>query len=665
MKSKRISDLEQLTTPKNDDLLVIVDSGELDINKKTKKIKKSDLFSNVGGTWGSITGTLSNQTDLQTALNAKQNTITLTTVGTSGAATLIGDTLNIPQYSSGTPGGSDTYVQFNDSGTFGGDSGFTYNKTTDALTVNGLVHTPIVQAHTSAGLKIQAQGGTDSALFGAGGGANSTFYGGSKFDYATASTIAIFDASKNLISADTATYPSLTELSYVKGVTSAIQTQLNGMVTSVSGTTNRITSTGGTTPVIDISASYVGQNSITTLGTISTGVWNGTTIAIANGGTGQTTANDALNALLPSQVGNNTKVLQTDGSNTSWVSVGTIRGTGTSGQQTFWTGSSTVSGDNALWWDNTNKYQGIGTTTPSSRLDVTTNSLGTTQTATSGVALVNTTSATSGNPQISPALRLSGQAYDTVAGTSKQVDWQIYIDTKSAGGTNGNGNLIFRKQVAGGGYTNYLNIDTFTFTGNTQQAISGFNSATISGNITASGGNVTALANTATTSFDGFVATYNTATGATAGTPVKISTRSRWTGAAWTGAASQNADWIVETTPVSGTNPITSSWDLSSQINAGGYTKRLTVLSGGNVGIANTAPAETLDVTGTFAASSTIKAGATVRLKGYTVATLPAGTQGDTGFVSDALAPTFGATVVGGGAVVIPVFFDGTNWIVG
>jgi len=29
-----------------------------------------------GGTWGSITGTLSNQTDLQNALNAKQNTIT-------------------------------------------------------------------------------------------------------------------------------------------------------------------------------------------------------------------------------------------------------------------------------------------------------------------------------------------------------------------------------------------------------------------------------------------------------------------------------------------------------------------------------------------------------------------------------------------------------------
>lgn len=45
----------------------------------------------------------------------------------------------------------------------------------------------------------------------------------------------------------------------------------NGTITSVSGTTNRITSTGGTTPVIDISASYVGQSSITTLGTVTTG----------------------------------------------------------------------------------------------------------------------------------------------------------------------------------------------------------------------------------------------------------------------------------------------------------------------------------------------------------------------------------------------------------
>lgn len=63
-----------------------------------------------------------------------------------------------------------------------------------------------------------------------------------------------------------------------------------GTVTSVSGTTNRITSSGGATPVIDIAATYVGQTSITTLGTITTGIWTGTTIAVANGGTGVTSS---------------------------------------------------------------------------------------------------------------------------------------------------------------------------------------------------------------------------------------------------------------------------------------------------------------------------------------------------------------------------------------
>ena len=38
---------------------------------------------------------------IDTGLNTKQDTITLTTAGTSGAATLIGATLNIPQYGGG------------------------------------------------------------------------------------------------------------------------------------------------------------------------------------------------------------------------------------------------------------------------------------------------------------------------------------------------------------------------------------------------------------------------------------------------------------------------------------------------------------------------------------------------------------------------------------
>lgn len=61
-----------------------------------------------GATWGGITGTLSSQTDLQSALNAKQNSLTLTTSGTSGAATLTGSTLNIPNYTGS--GGSSMVV---------------------------------------------------------------------------------------------------------------------------------------------------------------------------------------------------------------------------------------------------------------------------------------------------------------------------------------------------------------------------------------------------------------------------------------------------------------------------------------------------------------------------------------------------------------------------
>ena len=53
-----------------------------------------------------------------------------------------------------------------------------------------------------------------------------------------------------------------------------------------------------------------------------------------------------------------------------------------------------------------------------------------------------------------------------------------------------------------------------------------------------------------------------------------------------------------------------------------------------------------------------------VRLKGYTVAGLPAGTVGDTAYVTDALAPTLLNTVVGGGAVTCTVFYNGANWVV-
>jgi hypothetical protein len=61
------------------------------------------------------------------------------------------------------------------------------------------------------------------------------------------------------------------------------------------------------------------------------------TLAVASGGTGQTTANAALNALLPSQTSQATKVLQTDGTNTAWAAVsagGTVTSVALSGGST-------------------------------------------------------------------------------------------------------------------------------------------------------------------------------------------------------------------------------------------------------------------------------------------------------------------------------------------
>lgn len=76
-----------------------------------------------------------------------------------------------------------------------------------------------------------------------------------------------------------------TGLSYDHATHTLSSTGSGGTVTSVSGTSNRITSTGGATPVIDISASYAGQASLTTLGTITAGVWQGTKIGLTYGGT--------------------------------------------------------------------------------------------------------------------------------------------------------------------------------------------------------------------------------------------------------------------------------------------------------------------------------------------------------------------------------------------
>jgi hypothetical protein len=142
--------------------------------------------------------------------NSKQNAISLTTTGTSGAATFVGNTLNIPQY-----------------------QGALTNPVTGTGTINELAYFT-----------------------------------------ATGSTIG---------SLTTATYPSLTEISYVKGVTSAIQTQLNSKQATISltttGSSGAATFVGNTLNIPNYGSALSGYLPLT--GGTLTGALNGTTAAFS------------------------------------------------------------------------------------------------------------------------------------------------------------------------------------------------------------------------------------------------------------------------------------------------------------------------------------------------------------------------------------------------
>jgi len=68
-----------------------------------------------------------------------------------------------------SPGGADTYVQFNDGGTtFGGDAGFTYNKTTDSATLVGSLTVGGVNATTGTDYQINSTSVLNATTLGSG-----------------------------------------------------------------------------------------------------------------------------------------------------------------------------------------------------------------------------------------------------------------------------------------------------------------------------------------------------------------------------------------------------------------------------------------------------------------------------------------------------------------
>lgn len=120
--------------------LQIVTGGGIAVPSTVPQIPATDLSGILpvasGGTGDS------SFTDHGVLVGSGTDPVSVTAVGSAGQVLTSNGAGLDPTFQApgGSPGGSDTQVQFNDSGAFGGDAGLTYNKTTDALTLAGLLN---------------------------------------------------------------------------------------------------------------------------------------------------------------------------------------------------------------------------------------------------------------------------------------------------------------------------------------------------------------------------------------------------------------------------------------------------------------------------------------------------------------------------------------------
>lgn len=154
-----------------------------------------------------------------------------------------------------------------------------------------------------------------------------TGYGGTGLTTFAAANNAIYSTSSSALAAGT--------LPIQAGGTAATTFTANGVIygngtsalgVTAAGTTGQVllantsgAPTWGSVPSSGLVTSITfGTTGLTPSSATSGAVTVAGTLAVANGGTGQTTANAAFNALAPSQTSNTGKFLKTDGTNTSW-----------------------------------------------------------------------------------------------------------------------------------------------------------------------------------------------------------------------------------------------------------------------------------------------------------------------------------------------------------
>jgi len=195
----------------------------------------------------------------------------------------------------------------------------------------------------------------------------------------------------------------------------------SGTVTSVTGTADRITITGTATvaPIVNIAATYAGQSSITTVGTLTGGTTGaGFTINLTT---------STISGILPIANGGTGSATQT-----AWLlaSGGTL------------TGANTITG------------------TTTNIIKYVFNTLGITRANGAGLWLANNTAAATGAQQISPSLVLEGQGWKTTATAASQPIRFSQEILPVEGTTNPTGHLYIKQSVNNAAYTDVLRLPT-------------------------------------------------------------------------------------------------------------------------------------------------------------------------------------------------------------